>query len=612
MRVVDTFTPRSIATPRPDVHVVDMGRTVAGWVRLHARGRAGARVTIRYGERLRADGTINNDQTSIDAPIQTDTYVMAGRGEEVWEPRFSYKGFRFVELTGLPAAPALSDIEGRVVRSSPASIGSLRTSDRLLNRIHRATRVSLASNLHGIPTDTPVYEKNGWLDDMDLLAETTMLNFDAARFLTKWIADIGDAQAPSGLVPVLAPSAGYGYGYGDEWGSESVILPWLMYQWYGDRQVLTDSYRMMKAHVDFEARRWRSGIARSFIGDWNPPGSARPPERSWITATAYYYLAADLLAKTAKVIGRPAAAAKYARLRDRIRKAFIERFFDPGTNTFATPTPAGYRQTSNAIALSFGLVPEDRREAVAAKLAADVRSPSRGHLNTGMFGTKELLPALSDSGYGAEALAITQKPTYPSWGYWFAHGADSLWENWELTARSRNHFMFGTVDNWFFTRLAGLQPSRPGFETFTVRPGLFGDLKEVRASTDTVRGRITVHRRAGPGGRLQLDLTVPGNSTATVHLPARSVSAITESGTPLAKPRAFVSPRPRTARPSCQSIPAATGSTSQDGGKPAPASVAGGGRRRPSRGSGRCHRRWGRRPGCRGGAGRGRPGGRSA
>jgi Bacterial alpha-L-rhamnosidase 6 hairpin glycosidase domain/Bacterial alpha-L-rhamnosidase C-terminal domain len=189
-------------------------------------------------------------------------------------------------------------------------------------------------------------------------------------------------------------------------------------------------------------------------GDWNPPGSARPPEKSWITATAYYYLAADLLAKTAKVLGRPAEAAKYARLRDRIRKAFIERFLDPRTNTFVTPTPAGYRQISNAIPLAFGLVPEDRREAVAAKLAANVRGPSRGHLNTGMF----------------------------------------------------------------------------GFETFTVRPGLFGDLKEVRASTETVRGRITVHWRTGPGGRLQLDLTVPGNSTATVHLAARSVSAITESG----------------------------------------------------------------------------------
>ena len=188
-------------------------------------------------------------------------------------------------------------------------------------------------------------------------------------------------------------------------------------------------------------------------GDWNPPGSARPPEKSWITATAYYYLAADLLAKTAKVLGRPAEAAKYARLRDRIRKAFIERFFDPRTNTFVTPTPAGYRQTSNAVPLAFGLVPEDRREAVAAKLATNVRGPSRGHLNTGMF----------------------------------------------------------------------------GFETFTVRPGLFGDLKEAWASRRP-SGAASPCTGAGPGGRLQLDLTVPGNSTATVHLAARSVSAITEIG----------------------------------------------------------------------------------
>ena len=271
-------------------------------------------------------------------------------------------------------------------------------------------------------------------------------------------------------------------------------------------------------------------------GDWNPPGSARPPEKSWITATAYYYLAADLLAKTAKVLGRPAEAAKYARLRDRIRKAFIERFFDPRTNTFVTPTPAGYRQISNAIPLAFGLVPEDRREAVAAKLAANVRGPSRGHLNTGMF----------------------------------------------------------------------------GFETFTVRPGLFGDLKEVRASTETVRGRITVHWRMGPGGACSS--TGPCRGTAqrrSIWRRGRSPPS-PRAGTPSAEPRAFVSSGPRTARPSCRSAPAATGSMSQDGGRPAPASVAGGGPRRSCRGSARCHRRWGRRPGCRGAAGRGRPGGRSA
>jgi hypothetical protein len=233
---------------------------------------------------------------------------------------------------------------------------------------------------------------------------------------------------------------------------------------------------------------------------------------------------------------RPAEAAKYARLRDRIRKAFIERFFDPRTDTFATPTPAGYRQTSNAVPLAFGLVPEDRREAVAAKPAANVRGLSRGHLNTGMF----------------------------------------------------------------------------GFETFTVRPGLFGDLKEVRASTETVRGRITVHWRMGPGGACSS--TGPCRGTAqrrSIWRRGRSPPS-PRAGTPSAEPRAFVSSGPRTARPSCRSAPAATGSMSQDGGRPAPASVAGGGPRRSCRGSARCHRRWGRTPGCRGAAGRGRPGGRSA
>ncbi|MCI0688012.1 MAG: family 78 glycoside hydrolase catalytic domain, partial [Sporichthyaceae bacterium] len=389
MRVVETFAPVSVTTPKPGVYVADMGRTVAGWVRLHVTGRAGTRVTIRYGERLGADGTVDNDQSIIAAPIQTDTYVLAGTGEEVWEPRFSYKGFQYVELRGLPVAPARSEVEGRVVRSSLAATGDLVTSDGLLNRIHQATLVALAGNLHGIPTDTPVYEKNGWLGDIGLLAETAMLNFDAARFLTKWVADMRDAQAPSGLVPVLAPSAGYGYRDAQEWASQSVILPWLLYVWYGDTRVLGDSYDAMKAYVDLEARTWPSGIADSFIGDWNAPGYTRPPEKAKLTATAYYYLAARILADTAEALGQPADAARYARLRDHVRAAFVRRFFDPRTNTFATPTAAGYRQTSNAIALTFGLVPPDRRQAVAANLAADVRGRSHGHLDTGIVGTKE-------------------------------------------------------------------------------------------------------------------------------------------------------------------------------------------------------------------------------
>lgn len=521
IRVVDSMRAEQITNPKPGTYVFKFPVMTAGWAQLRVTGEAGTKVTLRYGETLNADGTVNNagDPGITNGPIQTDTYILSGEGVETWQPQFSYKGFQYVEVDGYPGTPAVSDVTAQVVHTDLPSAGNFTSSDNMLNTIHTMARRTILNNMHSIMTDTPMFEKRGWLDDVIELAPTTDDNFAMQLFYRNWLTSMQEDQGPSGNGVQLAPNNAPA-GTSDvtpTWGGALVILPWQMYQDYGDIDVLASSYGSMKSYVDYVAAGASNFIQPGFYGDWTPPGSAYPPEGPQLVDTAYSYLETQILAKAAAVLGYSTDAAHYEQLSSQIQSAFNATFLDSVAGVYHTDIDAGYRQVSNVLPLVFGLVPDNLVTTVAQNLDANVKALGY-HLNTGEVGTKLLLPALTTQGYVDSAYNVATQQTYPSWGYWISNGATTMWESWELTTRSRDHAFKGTIDDWFYRYLVGIQPAAPGYAEITFRPYVPADLGHAAASQETVRGLVASSWTKN-GNAFELDVTVPVNAIATVYVP---------------------------------------------------------------------------------------------
>ena len=509
------------------MHVFHLPRNIAGWARLRVRGPAGTELTLRFGEKLDADGTVQSSNNLVTGRFQTDTYTLRGTGTtETWEPRFSYKGFQYVQVTGWPGTPTAADLDGRLVHSDVASHGEFASGTELFATIRDLTRKTVLNNLHGIPTDTPMYEKNGWTGDAQLMAETDLLEFDVQRILVKWLDDIRDSVDENGRPPAIAPDGGWGqgqFGAAPPWNAAYVLIPWWLYEYRGDRHVLADHYAAMSRFMDWEIARSPDGIHSSFLGDYLAPGyHGNPAEDLDLAGTAYAYEMVRTMARIARVLHHPDDAERYRAAAMRIRDAFNAKFLDAERGIYRTDSDPDYRQTSNVLALAFGIVPEDREDEVLQHLVEDVHA--RGdHLNTGALGTKYLLPVLTERGYGDLAYTIATQRTYPSLGYWIDNGATSLWEMWDLGSRSLDHaFLGGAIEDWFFKDLAGIRPAAPGFETVEIRPEPVAGLDRARAATRTPYGRVAAAWRRDDRGGLELDVTVPVGSRALVHVPAPS------------------------------------------------------------------------------------------
>jgi alpha-L-rhamnosidase len=523
IRVVDTMRAERITNPRPGTYMFRFPVMTAGWARLTVSGTAGTEVTLRYGEQLRDNGTVNNDGDPglTNGPIQSDRYILSGDGTETWEPSFSYKGFQYVQVDGYPGVPDEDDVVARVVHTDVRNAGTFSSSDDLLNTIHAMTRRTILNNLHSIFTDTPVFEKRGWLGDANVLLPATTDNFGMHRFYRKWLRDILDNQGADGAGVELAPNP-FPAGYTDPiWAGALVEIPWRLYRDYGDRDVLAESYVAMARYVDYLVAHSDGLIQQGFYGDWVAPSTSGtfpfPPEGARLTATAYFHRYAVLVARAARALGHDADADRFSALAGKIEQAFNVEFLDRERAIYRTERAVGYRQTSNAVPLAFGLVPPDLVDEVTANLVADVRARGN-HLNTGRAGTQHLLPVLTERGHVDTAFAIATQRTYPSWGYWIENGATSLWEAWETTTRSRDHAFLGSVDDWFYRYLAGIRPAAPRYARITVRPYVPAHLDRATAAQETVRGTVASSWRK-TGGTFHLDVTVPANATATVHVP---------------------------------------------------------------------------------------------
>ncbi|WP_406357824.1 family 78 glycoside hydrolase catalytic domain [Streptomyces sp. NBC_00658] len=532
IEVIETVRPVAISELSEGVYVVDMGRTLAGWSRLTVRAEAGTTVRLIHGEKLKSDGSVSAETGHVPGRFQTDEYVCAGGGaDEVWEPKFSYKGFRYVQISGLPEKPDPSQVLGRVVHTRVAATSTFACSEPFYEQLERAMRRTLLNNLHGIPTDTPMYEKNGWTGDAQLGAPVMAYAFGVHRFLSKWLGDLRDSQNTDGQLPVIVPSGGWGYGDlgpSPEWTTVYPFLVREMYRVYGDERLARDHWAPLTRYLDWEISRLRDGLAVTALGDYLPPGyGGNPPEDTRLTATAYLHRALTGTAELADLLGDGEIATRYREVAGGLKEAFNAAFLGPD-GYYRTAKDPGYRQTNNCVPLAFGLVPPGARASVVDSLLADIAQRGN-HLNTGALGTSVLLRELSAQGHPEVAHAIATQRSYPSWGYWFDHGADTMWEMWPLDSRSRDHYFQGTVVQWLYESVAGLRPGDAGYRTFTVRPDGRTGVNWARTSVHTVRGEAAAAWSL-VDGTTRLSVRVPVGATAEVHVPAAARSAVTAPG----------------------------------------------------------------------------------
>jgi alpha-L-rhamnosidase len=541
IRATAAFRPLKLTEPQPGVYVFDLGINIAGWARLATRGPRGTKVTLNYNERLNPDGTVNvqNLTSHTYGRFQTDEYILKGDGLETFEPRFTYHGFRYVQVTGLAEKPTLESLTGRWVTTDPETVGRFSCSNDRINRLQEVIRRTYLNNLHGIPTDCPQREKMGWLDDGCVGMEMAFFNVDTALFYRKWFHDMIDAQDANGHVPDIVPTCGWGRSRGPAapgemadpwWGGAIVMTPWKLYLQYGDARILEEGYPAMQAYVDFLGTTAKDHIVGWGLGDWLDEtaggGGRRVPVAQ--TSTAAYACQARIVSQAAALLGRHDEARRYAELADAVTAAFNRRFLKSDTGLYAPDS-----QTAQALPLALGLVPEPQRSHVLARLAENITGPRQGHISSGIVGTLYVFQALMENGRDDLAYRMVTQEGYPGWLDMLNRGGTSLWEAWD-GSNSQNHPTLGCIGFWFYQGLGGIRrdPSVPGFKKMVIKPAIVGDLTWVQCEYRSVYGKIASHwQRAGD--KLTMAVTIPPNTTATVHVPATGAASVTESGRPV-------------------------------------------------------------------------------
>ena len=519
VEVARVYRPERITEPKPGVRVYDLGQNFSGWPQITVAGEAGATVKLIAGELLDGQGLVS--QASSGSP-QWFSYTLAGRGAaETWRPRFSYYGFRYVqvEISGYATVTAL---EGQFLHAAVPVTGEFSCSKELFNRIHRLIDAAILSNLQSVLTDCPHREKLGWLEQSYLSGPGIMYNYDVRTLYEKIADDIGEAQTAGGLAPDIAPEyAVFEGGFRDspEWGSAIVLDPWLAYRHFGDRRNMAVHYGEMKRYVDYLAGQAAGGILSHGLGDWYDLGP-RPPGKAQLTslettATATYYQDLATLARMARVLGNAADAARFDADAQAVRDAFQARLYRPATGDYDRGS-----QTANAMALALGMTAPSDRARVLNRLVDDIRA-HQNHTTAGDIGFHYAIQALSEGGRSDAIFDLLENPEAPGYAAQLARGATALTEAWDSSPRSsQNHFMLGHAEEWFYRYLAGIDIdlSRAPEEWIVLRPTPVGDVTSAEATLDSVLGRI-VSRWKLVGGRLVYDVEIPPNTRARVLLP---------------------------------------------------------------------------------------------
>jgi alpha-L-rhamnosidase len=534
VRVISELKTRTVSEPTKGAFVFDLGQNMVGWVRLRVQGPAGTKVTLRFAEMLNPDGTVYT--ANLRGARCIDTYTLKGGDAESWEPRFTFHGFRYVELTGYPGTPTCAAITGRVVSSDTPTTGVLTCADPMLTQLQSNIRWGQRGNYLSIPTDCPQRdERLGWMGDAQVFIRTAAFNCDIAGFFTKWLLDVDDAQTPEGAFADISPHVTDGDGTA-AWADAGVICPWTVYCAYGDRRILEQHYPAMARYVNYCQAQSNACIREgggSNYGDWlSTEGTPIA-----VLSTAYFAYSTELTAQAARVLGKEKDAQHYAALYADIVRAFNKRFVREDARI------DGNSQTCYLLALRFNLLPEEKRAAAADHLIERIKARD-WHLSTGFVGVSYLLPVLTQTGHADIAYRLLRTDTYPSWLFSVKHGATTIWERWDGWTPERgfqsagmnsfNHYSLGSCGQWMYESMGGIawDPAQPGYKHIIIHPEINTDIKSARAEYASQYGKI-VSGWTVKDKRVTLQVTIPPNTTATVYLPATDQAAVKESGRPI-------------------------------------------------------------------------------
>lgn len=546
MKQIRVFEPVSIEEPEAGYFVYNFGQNASSVPRITLEGEAGRTVHLTPSEQRHGQTGVTNDGKGRVNPARVGSpnyweYTLRGGRQESWSPQFTYSGFQYIEVSGaVPEGrpnpdnlPVVRELAAVQVRNASPEAGTFECSKSLFNKINQLIDWAVQSNMAHVLTDCPHREKLGWLEQSYLMGPSLLWNYDMAAYYTKKSRDIQDSQDPSGQIYTVAPNYPVFEGafrYSPEWGAAGVFLPWQIYQWYGDRRILERSYAMMKGYVDYMEATSEDLIALPGLGDWYDYGHGKSPGLSrftpkTLTSTAIFYGCAEVVAETAKLLGKTDEAETYTALRERIRERFSQEFFD-GCSVYMNE---GSPQTANSMALVFGLAPKEAESSVLEAIIADLKD--RNYQQTaGDVGYHYLVQALSDHGRSDVLYDITNRDVVGSYGYIIKQGWTSMPEAWDATlTSSMNHLMLGHIQQWFQQCLVGIRPdpTSPGFKKCIIKPEVVGDIIWCRGSHTCLYGIIESAWEI-ENNQFILDVTIPANTSAAVYIPAKIQTEVME------------------------------------------------------------------------------------
>ncbi|MEI7901354.1 MAG: family 78 glycoside hydrolase catalytic domain [bacterium] len=535
VRKICELQAKAVTEPKPGCWTFDLGQNLVGYARLKVSAPAGTRLTLRHAEILNPDGTIYTK--NLRSAVSVDTYTCKGGGAEIFQPHFTFHGFRYVELTGVTGKPAPDTLTGIVTASDTPRAGEFACSDPRINQLYSNICWGQRGNYLSIPTDCPQRdERLGWMGDAQVFVRTATYNADVAAFFTKWLVDVDDAQR-NGAFTDISPGTGCGEGT-PAWADAGVICPWTLYHVYGDVRLLEKHYPAMASWIEW-CRAHSTGLIRNKdrggdYGDWLSIGADTPKD---LIGTAYFAYSTRLVAQAAKALGKADDAAKYEQLFQEIKAAFNTKY------VAADGRIQGNTQCGYVMALKFDLLSDDLRAQAVRYLVEDITA-KQDHLSTGFVGVSYLLPVLTQAGKLDTVFKLFLQDTFPSWLFSVKHGATTIWERWDGWTpdkgfqdpgmNSFNHYSLGSCGEWMFSSLAGIDTDGPGFRKLVIRPTPGAGITWVKASYESINGRIASSWRLETGS-LKLEVTIPANTTATVYVPAADAAGVTESGKPAAQ-----------------------------------------------------------------------------
>lgn len=542
---------KTVGLSKPDdgVYIFDMGRNFTGTIRAALSAPEGTRIQFRYGELLDKNGRLNpmtgvcgqikgttktetGQTVSVGGPgapqiaVQQDTYIARGRGTEIYSPAFTFHAFRYVELTGYPGTPTPEMIEGIQLRSAIAETGTFACSNDLFNRIQQMCVRTFESNIMGVQSDCPHRERFGYGGDIVATCDAFMLNYDMSSFYPKVVWDMHDAARGDGMLTDTAPFVGIQY-CGVGWAMAHPLLQQQVYRYYGNERLIEQQYAVSKKWFDLVLSKTPDLVVTEGLSDHESLVETPAPP----LVTVLFCQSARLLASLAAVLEKENDARHYAALADRIEQAWRDRFFEPQTGRCAPGTQAG-----QAFALFSDMLPEENRALALQRLIEDLTVTNAGKLTTGIFGTRYMLDVLTQEGRSDLVYELVNRREFPGWGFMLENGATTLWEHWQLSENtySHNHPMFGSVSQWFFSGLAGIQPAADavGFDKIALRPQFIDDLDWVRCTVNSIRGPIACNWQR-ENNTIHISIHIPANTAATLLLPVDSPDKIKENNRPV-------------------------------------------------------------------------------